>query len=65
MRLTLLAKVDLSNCYCVDAFLTSMYLIDQTKVLTNLQLYSILYKTIPIYSELLTFSCVYYSYFIP
>jgi hypothetical protein len=65
MRLTLLANIDLPNCYCIDAFLTSMYLIDQTKVLTNLPLYSVLYKTIPIYSELRTFSCIYYPYFIP
>lgn len=52
MSLTLLAKVDLPNCYCVDVFLTSMYLIDQTKVLTNLPLYYVLYKMIHIYSEL-------------
>jgi len=67
MGLTLLAKAGLPNCYWVDAFLTSVYLINRlpTKVLKMLPPYFILHKTMPSYSELRTFGCACYPYLRP
>jgi len=49
MGLTLLAQACLPNCYWVDAFLTSVYLINRlpTKVLNNITPYFVLHKTMP------------------
>ena len=67
MRLTLLEKVVLPNCYWIDVFFTSMYLINRlsTKVLKNLPPYFVLYKTTSIYSKPRTFGYVYYCYLRP
>ena len=67
MGLTLLAKAGLPNCYWVDAFLTSVYLINRlpAKVLKMLPPYFILHKTMPSYSELRTFGCACYPYLRP
>jgi histone deacetylase 1/2 len=67
MGLTLLAKAGLPNCYWVDAFLTSVYLINRlpTKVLKKLSPYFVLHKTMPSYSELRTFGCACYPYLRP
>jgi len=65
--LTLLAQACLPNCYWVDAFLTSIYLINHlpTKVLNNITPYFVLHKTMPRYSDLHTFGCACYPYLRP
>jgi len=62
--LTLLAQACLPNCYWVDAFLTSVYLINRlpTKVLNNITPYFVLHKTMSRYSDLRTFGCACYPY---
>jgi len=64
MGLTLLAQVCLPNCYWVDAFLTSVYLINHlpTKVLNNITPYFVLHKSMSRYSDMRTFSCACYPY---
>jgi len=67
MGLTLLAQACLPNCYWVDAFFTSVYLINRlpTKVFNNITPYFVLHKTMPRYSDLRTFSCACYPYLKP
>jgi hypothetical protein len=67
MGLTLLAQACLPNCYWVDAFFTSVYLINRlpTKVLNNITPYFVLHKTMPRYSDLRTFGCACYPYLRP
>ena len=67
MGLTLLAQACLPNCYWVDAFFTSIYMINRlpTKVLNNITPYFVLHKTMPRYSDLRTFGCACYPYLRP
>jgi len=64
MGLTLLAQACLQNCYWVDAFFTSVYLINRlpTKVLNNITPYFVLHKTMPRYFDQRTFGCACYPY---
>ena len=65
--LTLLAKSGLAQSYWVDAFLTSVFLINRmpTKVLHNLSPFFVLNKKIPKYSELRIFGCACYPFLRP
>ena len=62
MGLTLLAQSSLSPQYWVDAFLTSVFLINRlpTKVLDSLTPYFLLHKTEPTYMDLRVFGCACY-----
>jgi hypothetical protein len=67
MGLTLLAQSSLSPQYWVDAFLTSVFLINRlsTKVLGNKTPYFLLQKTEPTYMALRVFGCVCYPLLCP
>ena len=62
MGLTLLAQSSFSSQYCVDTFLTLVFLINRlpTKVLSNKTPHFLLHKTDPTYMNLRVFGCACY-----